>query len=80
MSGGGFMMGIETLWGDMCTCVGLIMGDGGVLNHSIMLGFENEVVEHGLGAFGIVLLVNVDVVGLGRVGSSLGMVGALLDG
>ena len=70
MSGGGFMMGIETLWGDMCACVGLIMGDGGVL----------EVVEHGLGAFGIVLLVNVDVVGLGRVGLSLGMVGALLDG
>ena len=76
----GFVTGVETLWGDVWACVGLIIADGGVLNHSIMLGFENEVVECGLAAFGIVSSVNMAVMGLGGVGSSLGMAGALLDG
>ena len=43
------------------------MGDRGVLNSSITLGFENVVVERGSAAFGIVLLVNVAVVGLGML-------------
>ena len=73
-------MGVETSWGDMWAHVGLIMGDGGVLNCSIMLGFENEVVEHSLAAFGVASSVNMAIVGLGGVGSSLGMVRALLDG
>ena len=60
--------------------MGLVMGNWDVLDHSIKLGFENKVVECGSAAFGIVLSVNVAVMGLGGVGSSLGMVGALLDG
>ena len=73
-------MGVETSWGDMWARVGLVIADGGVLDHSITLGFENEVVEHGLAAFGVISSVNVAAMGLGGVGSSLGMVGALLDG
>ena len=56
--------------------MGLVMGNWDVLDHSIKLGFENKVVECGSAAFGIVLSVNVAVMGLGGVGSSLGMMGA----
>ena len=41
-----------TMWGSVWAHVGLVMGTGGVLNHLITLGFKNEVVEHGLAAFG----------------------------
>ena len=73
-------MDIEILWGDMWARVGLVIADGGVINHSITLGFKNGVVELGLAAFGVISSVNVAAMGLGGVGSSLGMVGALLDG
>ena len=73
-------MGVETSWGDVWARVGLIIADGGVVDHSIMLGFENKVVEGSLAAFGIVSSVNVANMGLGRIGSSLDMVGTLLDG
>ena len=76
----GFVMVVETLWGDVRAHVGLIVADGGVVDHSITLGFENEVVELGSAAFGLVSSVNVAVMGLGGVKSSLGMAGALLDG
>ena len=76
----GFVTGVETSWGDVQARVGLIIADGGVLEHSVMLGFENEVVVHSSAAFGIVSLVNVAAMGLGGVGSSLVMAGALLDG
>ena len=56
------------------------MGNWNVLICSFELGFENKVVEHDLAALGVILLTNVAVVGLGRIGSSLDMVGALLDG
>ena len=39
-----------------------------------------DVVWHNSAALGIVLQVNRAVVGLGEVGSSLGMVGVSLDG
>ena len=68
MSGVGFVMGVETLWGDVWARVGLIMGDGGVLNCSIMLGFENEVVECSLAPFGVASSANMAVMGLGGVG------------
>ena len=60
--------------------VGLIMGDWDVLDHSIKLGFENTGVEHDSVALGVVSLTNVAVLGLGGIGLSSGMVGALLDG
>ena len=44
------------------------MGDGGVLNHLIELGFENEVVERDSVALGIISSVNVVVTGLGMLG------------
>ena len=44
------------------------MGDGGVLNCSIELGFKNEMVEHDSVALGIISLTNVAVVGLGLLG------------
>ena len=56
------------------------MGNGGILDCLIKLGFENMVVEHDLAALGIILQTNMAIVGLGRVGLSLGMVGALLSG
>ena len=56
------------------------MGDGGVLDRSIELGFESEVVGRDSVALGVVSLTNVAVLGLGGIGSSSGMVGALLDG
>ena len=73
-------MGVKTSWGDVWAHVGLIIAERGVLDRSITLWFKNEVVECGSAAFGIISLVNVAVMGLGGVGSSLGMVGALLDG
>ena len=60
--------------------MGPVMGDGGVLDRLIKLGFENKVVEHDSVALGIISLMNVAILGLGGIGSSLGMVGALLDG
>ena len=72
--------GCRNLWSDVQAHVGLVIADGGVINRSITLGFENGVVELGSAAFGIISLVNVGVMGLGGVGSSLGMAGALLDG
>ena len=56
--------------------MGLVMGDWDVLNRSIELGFENKVVERNLAASGVVSLMHVAVVGLGRIGLSLDMVGA----
>ena len=55
--------------------MGLVMGDS-VLDCLIGLGFKNKVVEGGSAAFGVVSSVNVAVMGLGGVGSSLGMMGA----
>ena len=51
--------------------MGLVMVNGGVLDHSI----EHKVVGHDLAALGIVLLMNMAIVGLGRIGSGLGMTG-----
>ena len=44
------------------------MGDGGVLDRSIELGFENAVVERDSVVLGVVSLTNVAVVGLGMLG------------
>ena len=60
--------------------MGLVMGDWDILDHSIELGFKNEVVERGSAAFGVVSSVNAAIMGLGGIGLSLDMVGALLDG
>ena len=51
------------------------MGDGDVIDRSIELGFENEVVERDSVALGVVSLTNVAVVGL--VG--LGMLGGWIS-
>ena len=80
MSGVGLVTGVETSWDDVWARVGLVMGDWGVLNCSIELGIENKGVAHDLAALGVVSLTNMAVLGLGGIGSSLGMVGALLDG
>ena len=75
----GFVVGIKTLWGDIGACMGLVMGGGcslHLLGHPIVLVFGSEVVGCDSVAFGIISLVNVVVVGLGQVGSSLGMMGA----
>ena len=74
--GVGFMTGVETLWGDMWARVGLVMVNGGVLDHSITLRFEHKVVGRDSVALGIISLMNVAVVSLGGIGSSLGMTGA----
>ena len=82
-SGVGFMVGIKTLWGDMGACIGLIVGDGGwlwLLGCPITWVVGSEVMGRDSAAFGVVLLANVAVMGLGGVGLSLGMAGALLDG
>ena len=75
----GFVMGIEASWGDIGAWMGLVMGVGGLLHLlgcPIALVFGSEVVERDLAAFGVVSLANVVVAGLGRVGLSLGMMGA----
>ena len=69
-------MGVEALWGDVWACVGLVLVNGGVLNRSI----EHKVVGRDSAAVGIISLANVVVVGLGRVGSNLGMTRALSSG
>ena len=76
MSGVGFVTSIENSWGDVRARVGLVMVNGGVLDRLI----EHKVVGRDSAALGIVSLTNVTVVGLGGIGWSLGMVGALLDG
>ena len=73
-------VGVGALWGDVQARVGLVMGDWDVLDYSIELGFENEVVERGSAAFGVVSSVNAAVMGLGGIGLSSGMAGALFDG
>ena len=65
------MTGVGTLWDDVWAHVGLVMVNGGVLDRSI----EHMVVGRDLAALGIVSLTNVAVVGLGGIGSSLGMAG-----
>ena len=45
MSGGGFVMGVEILWGNVWAQLGLVMGNWDVLNHLIKLGFNNKVVQ-----------------------------------
>ena len=80
MSGVGFVTGVETSWGDVWERVGLVMGDWDVLDRMIELGIKNKGVEHNSVALDIVLLTNVVVLGLGGIGSSSGMAGALLDG
>ena len=72
----GFVTGVGTLWDDVWARVGLIMVNRGVLDRLI----EHRVVGRDSAALGVVSLTNVVVVGLGRIGSSLGMAGALLDG
>ena len=74
------VVGARVLWGDVGVCMGLAVGRGGSLDCVIVLGFGDEVVGHHLVALGIILLANGAVVGLGRIGLSLGMVGASLDG
>ena len=69
-------MGEGALWDDVGTWMGLVGGVGGLLDGSIMLEFEDKVVGCDLAALGVILLTNVAVVGLGGIGSSLGMVGA----
>ena len=76
----GFVTGVETSWGDVWARVGLIMGDWDILDRSIGLGIENKGVARDSAALGVVSLTNVAVLGLGGIGSSSGMVGALLDG
>ena len=56
--------------------MGLVMVNGGVLDRSI----EHRVVGRDSAALGVVSLTNVAVVGLGGIGSRLGMAGPLLDG
>ena len=46
----------------------------------LIIVFVVDVTWHNSAALGIVLLTNMAIVGLGRVGLSLGMVGALLSG
>ena len=73
------MVGVGALLGDVGACMGLIVRGGGsfqLLGHPIMLVFGSEVVGRNSAAFGVVSLANGAVVGLGRIGSSLGMVGA----
>ena len=58
--------------------MGLFMHGGGLLQllgHLIRLVFGSEVVGRNLVAFGVVLLANVVVAGLGGVGLNLGMTG-----
>ena len=77
--GVGFVTGIETSWGDIGARMGLVVGGGSLLHLlgcPITLVFGSEVVGRDSVAFGIVSLANVVVVGLGQVGSSLGMTGA----
>ena len=69
-------MGEGALWDDVGTWMGLVGGVGGLLDGSIMLEFEDKVVGCDSAALGVILLTNVAVVGLGGIGSSLGMVGA----
>ena len=64
------------MWDDVGTWMGLFGGVGGLLDGSIMLEFEDKVVGCDSAALGVILLTNVAVVGLGGIGSSLGMVGA----
>ena len=52
--------------------MGLVMVNRGVLNRSI----EHRVVGHDSAALGIVSLTNMAIVGLGGIGSRLGMTGA----
>ena len=73
LDGVGFMVGEGALWDDVGTWMGLV---GGLLNGSIMLEFEDKVVGRDLAALGVISLMNVAIVGLGRIGSSSGMVGA----
>ena len=73
-------MGVETSWGDVWARVGLVMGDWDVLDRLIKLGIESKGVARNSVALGIVSLTNVAVLGLGGIGSSSGMAGALLDG
>ena len=80
LDGAGFTVGEGALWDNVGTWMGLVGGVGGLLDGSIVLELEDKVVGCDSGALGIVLLTNVAVVGLGGIGSSLGMVGALLDG
>ena len=77
--GVGFVTGVEASWGDIGARMGLVVGGGGslhLLGRPIALVFGSEIVGCGSVAFGVVSLANVVVAGLGRVGSSLGMMGA----
>ena len=56
------------------------MGNWDVLDRSIELGIESKGVACNSVALGVISLTNVAVLGLGGIGSSSGMVGALLDG
>ena len=73
LDGAGFTVGEGALWDDVGTWMGLV---GGLLNGSIMLEFEDKVVGRDSAALGVISLMNVAVAGLGRIGSSSGMVGA----
>ena len=80
LNGVGFMVGEGALWDNVGTRIGLVGGVGGLLDGSIALELEDKVVGRNLVALGVVSLTNMAVVGLGGIGWSLGMVGALLDG
>ena len=81
--GVGFVTGVEASWGDIGARMGLVVGGGGslhLLGRPIALVFGSEVVGRDSAVFGVDSLANVVVAGLGRVGSSLEVVGALLVG
>ena len=80
LDGVGFTVSEGALWDDVGTRMGLIGGIGGLLGGSIMLELEDKVVGCNLAALDVVLLMNVAIVGLGGIGLSLGMAGALLVG
>ena len=69
------MVGEGTLWGDVGVHIGIVVGGGGSLDHVIMLGFGDKAVGCDSAALGVILLVNRAVVGLGGIGSCLGVFG-----
>ena len=76
LDGVGFTVGEGVLWDDVGTRMGLVGGVGGLLDGLIALELKDKVVGCNSEALGIVSLTNVAVVGLGGIGSSLGMAGA----
>ena len=66
--GVGFVTGVETSWGDIDACMGLVVGGGSslhLLGCPTVLVFGSEVVGRDSAAFSVVSLANVVVAGLG---------------